>query len=270
MSIFITGCSKNTISFSTEEKEKVTQFLEELLLEHGGAYTLFGSKAITAESLLDLNEKQIEIMHQYLKDHPEIDYALSERALEKGWAIWKKHRIPLAKNYILTELQTKDLKILILANRLTLFDLLETFHQEFEMILKKKFSSKDLIEKLKNPKDEDWSSLLRNPFSCGILFGYGKKNAMGFEKEWKENSFCPDIKVSENNDPRIEATCYLNQKAFRIPIFAIFDEEEGNKLIQQYQKEREEICKIYSGKDFFLKTIDQLIYTHPVSRKLEK
>lgn len=60
------------------------------------------------------------------------------------------------------------------------------------------------------------------------------------------------------NDPRLEAECYLNNKPFRIPVFVILDEAEGKSIMQKYRKERQQIKKLYQGRNFLEVTLKKL------------
>jgi len=248
LSIVFCGCSR--YSFSKAEREKVGRFFQELLLEDGGAYTLFCSKAITMEPLLDISEAALEELHSYLKNHPDIEVLEVERYLEEGWRVWKKMPIPSA--FLLREIILNGDRMLVFMNLSATADVLRKYYVDFQQIVEYDFDPHQVILDLQKGREEFWVKILLNHKAKGILFGYGYKNASLFGQ--KRNHSNP----SENNDPRLIPECTVNQTAFRIPIFAAIDPHESQELILQYKNEREQIKKLYEGRDFLKVTLDRL------------
>jgi hypothetical protein len=239
------------------QKDTLTAFFEELLLEHGGAYTLFGSKPITIEELYEPSEDTLKQVNQYLQEHPEIESVMVDRHLEEGWNEWKKMKsITLSQNYVLKDMQLGESRILIFANIPNTIEILKKHYADFKQAINHDFIPVQLIGELKKGKLESWRKILLNRKTLGILTGYGYRNASLFAS-------CPsDIlskaEPSENNDPRLPAECVLNNKPFRIPLFVMLDEEESKFLLQRYKREREAIKQKYAGKNFLQVTLQQL------------
>ena len=248
---FLSSCNRDYKILNNESREKITGFFEELLLEHGGAFTLFGSKPVTEEVLLNDAQDQLKKMQEYLKNN-NIEYLLLDRKFEEGWEEWKKLKpVYQSKNFILTEINFKDYRSVALFNVKTTISILEKYHNYFEEILGFSFNSKKIVYELREGKTEIWQKLLSNHKATGILYGYGLQNACLFDKYMHdEPAFLGKSKTSENNDPRLKAECYLNNNPFRIPIFVILDVKESNYLINTYQNEREKIKKKYQNKNF--------------------
>jgi len=253
------SCSRSP-EINTEQEEKITAFFEELLLEHGGAYTLFGSKPITVESLIDYSGGAFQEMQNYLKTHPETESISVERNLEEGWIEWKKQgqKYP-SKNYILTEIQFDHHALVIFVNIKETASVISKNYEEFKRVLKHDFDVSDLILQLRQGKKDSWKQILSDFALKGILFGYGHQNATLFEMHAKEQ--ITGAGPSENNDPRIPAECYLNNKPFRIPIFVMLDINQSTLLVDKYKQERERIKNSYLGKDFLTVTLSQFTST---------
>lgn len=257
MSIFLTGCANRGNGFSQAEKHKVEAFFEELLLEHGGAYTLFGSKPVTMENLLNYTESDMQQLEEFFRQHPDIEYIQMERQLEEGWQIWKKKPMVPINSFVLAEMHFPSCDMLVFVNIPSVASTIEQHREDFEQLLGKDFITQSLIADLRIGNYKQWEKLLSDPMTEGILLGYGVTNARVF-RETTPNQNGRNVSVSENNDPRLIAECCLNGKPFRIPIFVMFDENESEYLLAKYKKEREQIKKRYIGKDFLEVTLLQL------------
>ena len=248
------SCSCSRQSFSSDERDKVTGFFEKLILEHGGAYTLFGSKPITIESLIDISEENLQKIREWLLKHPEIETVGEvERKLEEGWDIWKKRK-QFSLRFILREIDLDGDQMLVFMNTQMTEKALLKDYETFRQIVGKDFDAKQEIAAFRSGLTPFWQKLLLDYKAKGILFGYGYRNASLFLNECGKSGYRP----SENNDPRLQAECVLNDKPFRIPIFVMFDKSESQKLIKQYKKEREEIKKVYEDRDFLTVTLNEL------------
>lgn len=259
LSIFIFCCVR---FFSARQEKVLTQFFEELLLEHGGAYTLLGSKPATIEDLMDLSDENYQKLQEHLKAHPEILSFAVDRHLEEGWKILKKKPFSLSDRFILTEINHENSHFLVFLNKELVVRSMKENHSEFERFFRIDFDPLLEIEQLRTGNHSLWAHVF-NDFVCqGILLGYGPNNARIFNKLYKERKIGNSEEtypVSENNDPRIQAECYLNERPFRIPIFVMFDQKESQKLVIAYKSERENILKFYDKKNFLDTTLSLLI-----------
>jgi hypothetical protein len=251
INLFLSSCHRALID--PEKKAKITAFFEEFLLEHGGAYTLFGSKPVTVEDLVDCSEEALQKIQQYLNEHPEIETLLVDRKLEEGWEAWKKTpNTRIGKNYILTEMQFPDCKLLVFINIKNTISVMNEHYTLFSEVLGNHFNPHEIVNELRIGKQDSWRKIFAHYNLTGILLGYGKENACRFKETSKRS------RVSENNDPRIQSEFYLKQRPFRLPIFVILDEDEGNSLIEKYKNERKAIKEKYEGRDFLSVTLSRL------------
>lgn len=253
----MSSCNQSEEMLVHKQREKIRPFFEELLLEHGGAYTLFGSKPITVEPLLDCSDEAFQELQVYLAEHPDLDSILVDRKLEEGWEEWKKLGQP-SPNYILTEVVFDGHKELVFANVKNAITVIRDNYDYFKSVLGQDFSPEELVQQLRIGKHDFWRKLLSDYVAMGILFGYGRKNAFLFEKRVHEKKF--DLgRASECSDPRMDAECYLEGKPFRIPIFVMLDEDESKHLVSRYKEERGQIKRRYLGRDFLQVTWQKLV-----------
>lgn len=260
LSIFVYSCSRSS-SLKEKERATLTKFFEELLLEHGGAYTLLGSKPATIEDFIDMSPANYDKLQEYLAAHPEIPRLEIERHLEEGWEVLKQKPISVFNRFILTEVNCGSYNLLVFLNTELTIRSMKEHYSEFKRVAGSDFDPIAEIENLRLGKHDLWRRVF-NDFVCeGILLGYGIENARFFEKLYSERAngnLQEEYKPSENNDPRLKAECYLNNKPFRIPIFVMLDENESRVLVAKYKEEREQIKKRYLGKDFLDVTLSQL------------
>lgn len=256
LSIFLCACHRSS-SIKKEERKLVEKFFEELLLDHGGAFTLFGSKPATLEDLIDISPENRDQLQKYLDAHPEVDYIQVERFLEEGWDVLKKYPIAISENYVLTEIDQQRYKEVVLLN---VKSALQSMNDNIDIFLRvagENFDPRASIDDLRKGNHEVWRKILTDYQCLGILLGYGRENARLFEKNIMGEPV-DSYGASANGDPRIKADCYLNDIPFRIPIFTIFDKEESDRIVSTYIAEREQIKSFYSGKDFLDATLERL------------
>lgn len=260
LSIFVYDCS-NSSSLRKKEQVKLNKCFEELLLTHGGAYTLLGSKPATIEDLIDMSLENYKKLQEYLAAHPEIPTIEIDRYLEEGWEILKKNPIPFSNRFVLTEINYESSKLLVFINtELTLRSIRE-YYSEFKRISGSDFDPITEIENLRQGKHDFWRRVFSDFVCTGILLGYGIENSKFFEKLYSERvkgNQQDEYQASENTDPRIQAECYLNGIPFRIPVFVMFDKRESEELLSKYKNEREQIKKFYAGKNFLDETLSLL------------
>jgi len=260
LSIFVYSCSRLS-SPKEQNREMLTKFFEELLLTHGGAYTLLGSKPATVEDLIDMSPENYKKLQEYLAAHPEIPTFEIERYLEEGWEVLKKNPVSVSKRFILTEVNCKRYSLLVFLNTELAIQSIKKHYSEFKRVAGTDFDPITEIVNLQKGKHDLWRRIF-NDFICqGILLGYGEKNAKLFEKLYKENAkgnLQEEYAPSENTDPRVKADCYLNEIPFRLPIFVMFDKNESEELVNKYKEERERIKKFYTAKNFLDRTLSIL------------
>ena len=249
---FFCGCSNS----KPLQTDVLIGFFEDLLLEHGGAFTLFGTKPITIEDLCDSSEKSLDEISQYLAQHPEIEVVYMDRKLDEGWKAYKNlYGQMFFDNYILTEIDSEDSRVLLFVNIPESITILNRYRKDFVSVIGREFNPETLIQDLREKKHDNWRKILSHSKTLGILAGYGYLNSHRFSEIRNiSHNFLP----SEDNDPRYYAECFLNNKPFRIPIFVMIDELESSLLVSEYKKQRDSILKIYEGKDFLQTTFHQL------------
>lgn len=252
LTFFFCGCSRPCY----HQQKALTGFFEELLLEHGGAFTLFGTKPITVEDLYDASDGATDKIVQYLAQHPEIEVIYVDRNLDEGWREFNKlYSQVFFENYVLTEIECDGSRLLVFVNVSEAIAVLNKYQKYFTSIIGREFNSEELIQDLREKKCDDWKKIISNSKALGILAGYGYLNSHLFSEI---RNFGHNFLPSESNDPRNDAECVLNKRPFRIPIFVMLDEKESSFLVSEYKKQRKDIMEIYKEQDFLKTTLHEL------------
>ncbi len=256
LSTILVGCERR--DDATHQRELITGFFKELLIDHGGAYTLFGSKPMTIECLAYYTPEEQLLLQIYLEEHSDLDYVTVDRKFEEGWAEWRKFsHAPLNKKYVFLQRQGKIFDELVFMNVNNMISVIEENRNFFEKICGENFSILEVEQKLRSGDREFLSLLTDDYITLGTVLGYGHQNAVCFEQRnrgsWDDQNPYPpaseDVRKSEY---------YLDGKPFKLPVFVMFDPEESCELVEKYKKEREEIKARYAGRDFLEVTFSQL------------
>lgn len=249
LSILLTACNRKG------DQNLENAFWGELLLEHGGAYTLFGSKPITIEELFEYTDDELQHLRKACRSSG-ADAVFVERYLEEGWKTFQKKNAVLNPNYILKAVPFERYKLLVFINVQNFKRVFEN-HREFFHSALEGISAEQLIEQLRMSEFSLWRKLLLDHRAKGILLGYGEANARIFQEKI-ENKELITAMPSEDNDPRKGAERYLSGRPFRLPVFAVLDTGSSKELIDQYKREREDICSTYADEDFFAAVLQKL------------
>jgi hypothetical protein len=206
---------------------------------------------------VDISSEAKKLMNSYLAEHPDIETIQVERFLEEGWEVLKRHPLVMSGKYILKEVAQQEYNEIVFLNVELVVKVMNANREIFARFAGTNFNAQLLIEDLKKGKHDIWKMILKDYRCLGILLGYGRENARLFERNMKIEPV-KNLGPSENNDPRLQAECYLVETPFRIPIFAIFDPVESAELISKYKSERETIKSYYMNRDFLEATLTQL------------
>ena len=279
---FLCGCSKKTPKNLSSPKKATYRFFQHLLLECGGAYTLFGDKPITIEDMFYYDDEDLKtldkLLQEELKRNPDYQYYSVERTFEEDWKIVKDYILsPQTSNFIAVEFPNAEepkFSLFVLVNIEKTALTLQKYYSEFFRELQMDFDPLQIVFEIKNPSSSFWQGVWKNPFLLGLLLGYGYENArlcswvishdkssnsslQSFTKFLRKKQYASDI-----NDPLIKYPVKLDGKPFRLPIFACHDEALSKVLIKKYKKQRTKIINLYKNQDFLQVTWNRLQNTN--------
>jgi len=280
---FCLSCSKKAPVKKTIEEHHLRKFFHRILLESGGAYTLFGDKPMTIEDMFFYDKEDLKKMEkrfqEYLKKNPNFQSRRVEVTLQDDWKASKDFLSQLKMdNFILVEFPDQfayKSSTIVLINIEKTALTLQKYYSEFIAELQMDFDPLKIVYEIKDPSSKFWQKVWEKPFLLGLLLGYGYENARLCS--WcifHHDSTGPEIKsfitflnkkayAADTNDPLIKYPTKLDGKPFRLPIFACHDKETSQALIEKYKRQRKEILRIYKNKDFLQVTLNKLQNNEP-------
>ncbi|MDN3507205.1 MAG: hypothetical protein P0S96_08265 [Simkaniaceae bacterium] len=130
--------------------------------------------------------------------------------------------------------------------------LLQEHYDYFCEIFGKEFDPEREIYNIIETDSLFWERVMSDHVAKGILYGYGKRNALFF-KQWVEENVqyeAFDFSTVQNIEP-----FNGSKNNFSIPCFPIFNNDSNRK---KYEKERKKIARLYRGKAFLDVNMDRL------------
>ena len=273
MSIFllISSCnsSKETknksLNITGEERLWLEQFFKTLMFENKGIYTLYGSKPMTSMVVYYYSQEEInEIKELMTEEEKRNSVTVEDDFFSENWEKWTKiqDRFPM-KRYLLFKQDIPDDPKVAFVYFVDILNLALTLNEHYPMIktiIDEDFNPFDVASECADPNSEFWKKIESHSALTGILFGYGAKNSWCFHwKHWDHSdqvdTIAQSIKFHFSDNSRYGQATLKN---FPIPIFASFANGK-DEVIEKYEKEREQIKKIYKGKDFLETTLKKLM-----------
>ena len=207
--------------------------------------------------------------------------------IEDLWDKWEKiqHRFYLKKRFLLVKKERpkegwKDL----FPNYTSIYDVffvdvlktalvIQENYELFRQAVGCDFDPLEVVFELENKNSNFWDKIRekdawRYSYLWGLLYGFGKENS--FSHFWKsrhlkatdcnerEKLLAASVKkwVSCKNRPALTDKNAFTLSNFTIPIFNSFT--ENDPVVAKYEAERENIKKLYKGKDFVACTLELL------------
>lgn len=162
---------------SEEDKDSLTKFFREMLLQSQGGYVLFGIKPICLESIntIDCHPKSNLGFHAIQSE---------SEMMRKGLEVW--NRLPISKEgapieiivYDQPDPPFYDCRHVLFIHRKALLDVVNESLPLFKSILGPETTAKALIAKLCKPNSSFFSTLASNKILMGIVLGFGIENAI--------------------------------------------------------------------------------------------
>lgn len=247
--VFFASCSKDerTVSLdcSQEEKERIESFLNELLFEEGGAYTLLGDKPITSLLIFSGNPSDVSIENLSESSFQNIQYV--EYYTADNWRLWKKHIDKLVlKKFRFIEFECPldpSYTYVLFVNVEKTMEVIKNRWNVFKQRGQIPFESKQGFQDIDTLPLAVWKKVLTDHYLSGLLYGYGEENISYFLK---------------GDDEKVFSECFegnISCEDFPIPIYASV---KGDQVSKEYIKQRAEIKKIFQGKDFVEVTLKKL------------
>jgi hypothetical protein len=263
ITVFFTGChnvKKNPVlkEISVADKAWMTKFFQDILLDQSAIYTLWGSKPMTLIQISYYTDEEILAYYNQLTEKEKKEVELfDDYDLDMNWEKWEKVKklFPSQRHLFFKKELTEDGKIarVYFVNLFQTAYILQQNYSIFRNVVGFDFDPVKIVYEIQDPKSEFWNKSLVHAGLQGILFGYGLKNALAFQwKHWEAAPFLKGVTPRGSTQTLKRATI----QDFPIPGFMIFTDYN---IVDQYEKERETIQRIYKNRDFLEITLEQFL-----------
>lgn len=260
--IFLVACGKQSnrsYDLSEKEYEALQSFFSSFLFSEGGAYTLFSDKPITFEVIIPVSELSDE-------DRP---FIVNDQDWENGWKkIKSRIKTPL---FLLVERPsplTKGRSAFLVNIAATAITLQKHYH-ELKEFVGFEFDPFQVIFEIENEHSLFWDKVLKNEYFLGTILGYGEDNAhiAWLHQCYKDGEYSGKYqdKIKEfietifSKSPSSNASAQTKEDiSFLLPSFSCYSAGQSERLLEKYKHDREEIKKIYKGKDLVDVTLDRI------------
>lgn len=249
------SCSPN-IHVTKEEAKWLDKFFTDVFLEQGAVFTLWGTKPITVIPVYLFTDEEMQILYNELSEEQKKQVViLEDYDLPKNWEKWKVFQknldIKQFAFFLRDNLENPKIPEIWFVNILQTILAIEEHHELFTEILGMNFDSRQVTAEIRDPNSIFWEKVMKEPVLLGILYGFGKYNALSFHQKHVHNDSALDFTFSD--------TCKLGHTSlsnFPLPIFASFSKKD--LVIEKYAKERTMIKKMYGNKNFIHATLRKL------------
>lgn len=270
--LFLSNCSTNPptnektlYDLSAEERQWMTKFFNDILLEHSAIYTLWGSKPITEIVIEHHSEEEIKAYFDSLSEEEKKNcWIVNNYDLAENWEKWKKiHKFFPIKRHLFFQSdwrRTPDATFIYFVDILKTALTIEENYSLFRKQVGFDFDPTQVVFEMTMNNSIFWEKINRNSLLWGILFGYGKENAYAFHWKYYEHSPNADTFFSSIKHEFSETIPFGELKIgldnFEIPSFVSFN--DNDEIIQRYRIEREKIRNNYKNKNFLDFTLKRL------------
>lgn len=279
------------------DRQRLSNFLEELVVNHQFGYTIFGDKpASFAGYFFDLPREVSFLKRSYL-------------ILQRGKHVWQKYGSTFQLKNFIFKFQTdydKGWTCIYLINKKNFSIIVNEHIDLFRQILGQNVTDQSLLEEISKDDTKIEDILIHNEALKGIILGYGIKNSFLFQRREEiihilHKSFSLPMSTPEianslsktdlmiiNSDETREQTLdhhidfttlvneYLNIQNifdnslrdtqylsyFRLPVFcADIDDPETKNLLEKYIETRRVLVQAYSHGDFLEVTLCKMVET---------
>lgn len=238
--LFLASCSSEK-----GESDKVQAFLEKILVEEGGVYTLFGSKPLTDILIFKGTERDISLKELSKTSLQEIVY-VEDRTLEyfEAWKRFSKRlKFHKFRFFERTSLYDPLYTSYFFLNVERAKEVYEENREIFTRKLGKWVPFDEALKELEDPHSIFWGIVLTDHELAGLLYGYGKENVESFGK------YSP-------SKTRFSETRKQNTKVqFPLPVYAV---SENDRTTKRYREEQAKIQEIYRARPFLEVTLKRI------------
>lgn len=267
------GNAQATSALSIEERKWMEKFFRDVMLKETCIYTLLGTKPMSVVVLHHFTDEEIQAWIDQMTEEEKKELIVCPEPydLPENWKKWEqiRDRFSLVRYLFFKRERATDPRFedIYFVNIQQTALTIQQNYDLFKRYVGEDFDPLEVVFEIENPDSLFWKESLHNSVLLGILFGFGVQNSFCFEwKYWsypdenkKMEKFLDSLKSRFEQDHR-EFTL-PSPSHFSLPAFASFSDKNEDEVIQKYKMERDEIQKIYRGKNFLDLTLQKLTAT---------
>ncbi len=255
---------ENPYELSSEERQLLTQFFYDVMLNEHGIYTLWGSKPLTLIVIAKYSEDEIQ---QYIDSLSEKEKKgmtiVADYSLPETWDKWEEIKFPMNR-YLLfkTEMFGKGehAEFVLFVDVLKTANMIQEHYSAFQKAVGFDFHPLEVTLEIQQSDSKFWEKVKERSDLFGLLYGFGAMNAniyywKNFDHPALYDLFCENLQ-SKFSNPATSGHVRYTIDNFDIPSFLSFS--ENDEVIEKYQKEKNWIKNLYKDKDFLDLTLQKL------------
>ncbi|WP_068471249.1 hypothetical protein [Candidatus Protochlamydia phocaeensis] len=185
----------------------------------------------------------------------------------KSWHVWKKYAPLFPSKHYLMILEPSKSKIasisnIFLINRKEFVKVIKDNQKLFNKFLEQEVKAEELLANIESGKTSLAASIKDNQLLWGILLGYGKHNAMLYNKRERGYFDCTTLShvAMQKSSIKLEPCGDYNYSPLIIEsvnFVGDLNHPETIELTQKYQRQRGQISAIYAKGNFLEITLSQ-------------
>jgi hypothetical protein len=246
-----------------EERAWLLEFFRDLLFDNDGAYTLFGTKPVSAFLIEEPSTEQElaewKAYYESLSEEEKSKLGLRTKRYDfaANFLKWQeiKNRFPI-RQYLFGTFRLDDkTELVFFVNIEMAIRTLLKYYEDFRRVTGFEFDPFQVVFEVENRESPFWNKVVLHGHAlAGIILGYGRDNGWFFEWEIKYRkeqnqmgSFVSSLpsKFYEETDIK-----YPDPQNFPLPIFKSFGlYSNDQQLVDQYKIEQKKIKALYKGQD---------------------
>jgi len=250
--IFSSCQKKQSEDISPKKMESTEKFLRHALITHSGIYTLVGAKPISEfDCLVSMpSEEELKQIYNRLSQRTRNTYTFEQVAPHfieeyESWKHWEQIKDQYLGNNFRFFKSPWHQEVLFFANLSAVALILDKHYKEFKRAFGSDFEPVQMALEIDSPDSDFWKMCFKDHFLSGLLFGFGEENAKLFSwklagKQIGSHRFLSCKEVPESDGPPLSS--------LTLPSFVVYSPIDERVLF--FKKMREEIFKLYEGKDF--------------------
>lgn len=206
-----------------EERTWMEKFFNDVMLDAGAIYTLWGSKPLTTIAINYYSDEEVEEYYQQMSDEEKKNAVISEVEydLPNNWEKWEKVRskFPLTHYLFYKQEDQEDPKFadIYFVNIANTVQLLQKHYSLFSEATGGDFDPEQVVIEMESPS-VFWERVKNNSVLLGLLFGFGYENASSFHDKYGEAKQSCSESCSSDTPTYGEVSI----EKFSLPIFASF------------------------------------------------